>query len=173
VRVVGTSGAGKTTVAAQVADRLGVPLLEVDSLVHLEGWRTATEAELEASIAAFLASDPAAGGWVVDGNYWRRLQAVTDTADTVLWLDYPRWLVVARLSRRTVGRLVTRRRLWNGNRERWRSLVRRDPLENILVWAWTQHGPQRERYADLAAEDPGRWVRLRSHRVARGWIAAR
>ena len=172
VRVVGTSGAGKTTLAARAGARLGLPLLEVDAVVHREGWRTATQMELDEALAAFLGSPAAAGGWVMDGNYWSRLSAVTDTADTVVWLDYPRRLVMARLLRRTLGRVLTRRTLWNGNRERVRNLLRREPLDNILVWAWTQHAGYRERYTALAAADGERtWVRLRRPRDARRWLA--
>ncbi len=28
----------------------------------------------------------------------------------------------------------------DGNRERWRAMVSRDPRENIVLWSWTQHG---------------------------------
>lgn len=183
VRVVGNSGAGKTRLARAIAERLDVPLLEVDEIVHLEGWRTATQDEFDAGLEGFLVSQAAARGWVVDGNYATRLAAVTDTADTVVWLDYPRWLVMGRLIRRTLGRLLRRTRLWNGNRERWRTLASRDPMRNILRWTWTQHDTYRRRYTDLssAAEagadapsttdaPPQRWVRLRDPRQAEAWL---
>ncbi len=176
VRVVGNSGAGKTTLARRLADLLGVPMLEVDRIVHLEGWRTATQEEFDAGLVSFWSSPEAAHGWVVDGSYVTRLAAVHDATDTVVWLDYPRWLVMGRLLRRTLARRVLRRRLWNGNRERWRMLLSREPMENILVWAWTEHGAYRERYTAASAADAAdpavdrRWVRLRSTRQARAWL---
>jgi hypothetical protein len=74
-------------------------------------------------------------------------------ADTVVWLDYPRSLVMRRIIRRTLRRMIRREELWNGNRERWRNLASLDPERSIIAWAWTQHPVDRERYAG-AASDP-------------------
>ena len=37
--MVGNSGSGKTSLAAALADRLGIPHLELDSVFHQPGWR--------------------------------------------------------------------------------------------------------------------------------------
>jgi hypothetical protein len=91
-------------------------------------------------------------------------------ADLVVWLDLPRWRVMSALARRTFSRMLLRKELWNGNRERWTNLFKRDPEENILLWAWTRHGLVRERTPRLL-RDP-RWpdlafVHLRSRRDVR------
>src|SRR5690606_8241840 len=114
------------------------------------GWTYRDAAEADELLAAFLAG-PGRDGWVVDGNWNNRLAGALDGADTVVWLDFPRRVVMARVLRRTVGRALTRRELWHGNRERLTNLLRRDPEENIVLWAWTEHGAYRERYAALAA----------------------
>ncbi|WP_245993300.1 hypothetical protein [Xylanimonas allomyrinae] len=74
-----------------------------------------------------------------------------------------------RVIRRTLARGITRRELWHGNRERLANLLSRDPEQNIVRWAWTEHARYRARYAALAATDP-RVVRLRSPREARRWL---
>jgi adenylate kinase family enzyme len=38
-------------------------------------------------------------------------------ADTVIWLDLPRRTVMWRVLRRSAVRAITRRELWNGNRD--------------------------------------------------------
>lgn len=53
---------------------------------------------------------------------------------------------------RTLGRLVHRTELWNGNRESWTALFRTDPAESILLWAWTWHARTRERYRQAQAD---------------------
>ena len=84
-------------------------------------------------------------------------------ADTVVWLDYPRLLVMRQIVGRTLRRLVTRQRLWNGNREPWRNLLTTDPERSIVAWAWTHHHTYQARYGAANAAHPElTFVRLRS-----------
>ncbi|GAB2473619.1 toxin [Xylanimonas ulmi] len=168
VRVVGNSGSGKTTLARALARRLDVPHLELDAVFWDAGWTHRDLGEAHGRLAAFLAG-PGAAGWVVDGNWSTALNGALDDVEVMLWLDYPRRVVMPRVLWRTVLRGVTRRELWHGNRERLANLVRRDPEENIVRWAWTQHDAYRERYTALSGADP-RVVRLRSPREARDWL---
>lgn len=171
IRVVGNSGSGKSTLGRRAALRLGLPYLELDSVQHRAGWVEAPTDEFRAEVEAFRdRSEAASGGWVVDGNYERKLGSVLDGADCLVWLDLPRWRVMARVVRRTLLRLVDRQELWNGNRERWSGVVRRAPEDNIVLWAWTQHATYRERCAAASREDPERWVRLRTPRDVRLWL---
>lgn len=101
----------------------------------------------------------------MDGNYSAVRDLVWQRADTVVWLDLPRRLVMRRIIRRTVRRTVTRERLWNGNREPISNFVRLNPDKNIIRWAWVKHAEHVERY-DAAMHDEAfdhlRFVRLRS-----------
>ena len=172
--VLGTSGAGKSRLAADIAARLDVPWIELDAMVHRAGWQQAPLDELRTELRDRLAASEAAhGGWVTDGNYRSMVSPVlAERADTYVWLDYPRPLVMRRLLRRTLGRLILRRELWNGNREHWSNLVRRDPDLNILVWAWTTHASTRAKLEAEAAQSTAPWVRLRTPREADRWLAS-
>lgn len=105
---------------------------------------------------------------MVDGRYRSLVgDLVWRAADTVVWLDPPRWASTASCLGRTVRRALTREVLWNGNRERLRNLLSFDPDVNIVFWAWTtQPGVRAELLA--ASIDPAwahlRFVRLRSRR---------
>ena len=168
VAVVGVSGAGKTRLARALAGRLGVPHVELDSLWHDAGWTTPTEEEFVARVVAATAAD----AWVVDGNYAAARPIVWSRATHVVWLDYPRWVGLQRALRRTVVRLLTRRPLWNGNRERLRTVL---GAEHPIRWGWAKHPEYRERYAamfdDPAYSDVVK-VRLRSPREATRWLGS-
>lgn len=169
VRVLGSSGAGKTTFARALARRLGLAHLELDSVYHLAGWQPATHAQVAATLQAFT-SGPGRDGWVIDGNYSSVPAVAALEPDLVVWLDPPRRVQMARLVRRTVARAVLRRELWNGNRERASSWLRRDPEENILRWGWTMQPAQRARWTAGMADAPVPWIRLRSARDTRRWL---
>jgi hypothetical protein len=113
---------------------------------------------------------------VVDGNYRSKLgDLVWQRADAVVWLDLPRPLVMLQLIRRTLGRVLTRRELWNGNREHWRNLFSLNREQSVIVWAWQTHAGNHERYR-IAQADPAyrdlTFVRLRSHREAAAFVAS-
>jgi adenylate kinase family enzyme len=159
VSVVGNSGSGKSTLARALAGRLGVPHIELDAIFHQPGWRPLPKDDLRARVDAATVT----GGWVVDGNYSAVRDIVWGRADTVVWLDLPRRVVMRQVVWRTVRRMALRAELWNGNRERWRNLLTRDPERSIILWAWRRHSTYRDRYA-AAATDPA-WSHLTFVRI--------
>ena len=90
---MGGSCSGKTTLAARLAERLGVPHIELDALHHGPNWQEATAEELRARVESALAGQE---GWVADGNYMRKLGTwLVDQADTIVLLDLPLWCACA------------------------------------------------------------------------------
>lgn len=169
---MGNSGSGKTHLARRLAARLDLPHIELDSLNHLPGWTEAPVPDFRAALSDALAdSERRLGGWVVDGNYRSRVADLL-TPEVYVWLDYPRLLVLRRVVRRTLGRVLLRRELWNGNRERWANLFRLDPQQSVIRWSWTQHSKYVEMYTAAAAVDTGAaWVRLRHPRDTERWLS--
>ena len=104
-------------------------------------------------------------GWVVDGNYSAVRDVVWPRATAIIWLDYDRGVVMRRVLWRSVERAVTRRPLWNDNRERASEWLAPD---HPIRWAWRTHADRRVRFEALL--DP-RWVRLRSPAEARRWLS--
>lgn len=164
--MVGNAGAGKTTFARRLAAALGLAHIELDTVFWAEHWTLRDQAEATARLRALLDASPA--GWVADGNWNRRVEGVLDDADVVVWLDYPRRVVMPRVVRRTLARGITRRELWHGNREQLGRILSRDPEANIVRWSWTHHEEYRSRYIELARSGAP-VVRLRSPREARAW----
>ncbi|UJR84795.1 hypothetical protein [Sandaracinus amylolyticus] len=152
VWIVGSSGAGKTTLARTVASRLELPHVELDAIHHQADWRPLATPEFRAQVEARL---DASDRWVICGQYVSKLgDLVQRRADTIVWLDLPRALVMRRLIARSLRRVITREELWNGNRESWRGLTSADPEENVVLWSWTRFAGVRARYAALFDEAP-------------------
>lgn len=119
--IASASGNGKTTFGRALADRLGVPFVELDALVHGPNWVETPDDALRAQLTPVVTGE---AGWVIDGMYRRKLgDMVLERADIVIWLDLPLRVWLPRLVRRTIRRARTREPLWNGNRESWRDAV--------------------------------------------------
>lgn len=161
VSVVGNSGSGKTTLARQLARQLAVPYVELDGIFHQPGWQELPLEEFRRRVGEIAARD----AWVVDGNYSAVRDLLWDRADTVVWLDLPRSLVMRRVIGRTFTRAIKHEELWNGNVEPLRNFYRWNPQRSIIRWAWTSHEVYQQRF-DAASRDSANahlsFVRLRA-----------
>lgn len=167
IAVVGTTGAGKTTLARQLAQRLSCPHVDLDELFWGPGWTPVPREVFRERVTAALAGDR----WTVGGNYSAARDLVWTRADTLLWLDYPLPLVLWRLAGRTLRRILTREVLWGGNRETWRAQF--FSRESLFLWALHSHPRhQREFPAALASAEFAHlaWFRLRSPQAAEQWL---
>jgi adenylate kinase family enzyme len=162
ILLVGNSGSGKSTFGRRLAAARGLTYVELDALNHLSGWQERTPEALSVAVAEALLAAP--GGWVADGNYYGKIgPVVLDQADAVVWFDLPRRVVMKRVTIRSFSRVIRREELWNGNRERWRSLLSLRPEKSIIRWAWTAHASYRTRYAGIAQQHPQlRWFRVQT-----------
>jgi adenylate kinase family enzyme len=171
VSVVGASGAGKTTFARRLAALLDVTFFELDEVHNRAGWTHPDDEEFT-SIAERMASTES---WVIDGNYrvvtmhgpvWAR-------ADTVVFLDRRRPVVMRQLVTRSVQRIITGAELWNGNRETWGDLLSLDRQRSVIIDSALRHTELRDRYL-RAMCDPAYahldFVRLTSRHAAQDFL---
>ena len=149
VSVVGSTGTGKTTFARELAAILGVEHVELDALAWGANWRLASAEELQARVRVTTDRD----GWVIDGNYGGRgaRDIIWERADTVVWLDYPLRVILARLWRRTNERIRSGEELWpgTGNRESFRGAYL--SRESLYLWAFRTYRRRKRQYTDLLA----------------------
>lgn len=161
---------GKTTVARELARRLGLAHVELDALYHQPGWRRPSLEDFRARTRSALSSRR----WVVCGNYSEVRELVWSLADTVVWLDLPRTTVTRRIVARTLRRVRTGEELWNENRERWWNLLVPHPRYNMILYSLLVYGPHRRRFARTLAPGarPGlEVVRLRTPEEVERWLA--
>ena len=167
VVVIGTSGAGKTTLAGQLAHILDAPHIELDAYRHGPNWTETPDDIFRQRIADALTGDD----WVVDGNYSVARDIVWARATAIVWLDYPFPLVFWRLFHRTMSRYFRQTELWNGNRENLRGVL--FEKDSLFVWAFKMHWRRRKslpvafalpEYAHLDV------TRFRAPRAAKRWL---
>lgn len=194
VLIYGVTGTGKTTLAARLSERTGVPWHSVDDLTWEPGW---TEVPLDIQRKR-ISEICAAERWILDTAYGKWLDIPLARVQLIVALDYPRWVSLGRLIWRTFRRLVDRNEICNGNTE---SLGQAFSRDSIIVWhfrsfarkrarirAWAASGPDRHPTASsgpdrhpAAPSGPGRHptasppaapevVRLTSPRSARRWL---
>ena len=169
VVVVGTSGAGKTTLAGELARLLDVSHVELDAYRHGPNWtETPDDIFREKILDALTGQD-----WVVDGNYSVARDIIWTRATTVVWLDYPIYVAFTRLFRRTMSRYFKRTELWNGNREDLKGVL--FAKDSLFVWAFRRHWSRRKSYP-LAFSRPEyahlEVLRFHSPRAADRWLNA-
>lgn len=171
IAIIGLSGAGKTTLAVELAARLKLKPVELDALHWEANW---VEAANEVMIERVNKELPGSGRWVTDGNYKPMRSVVWKRAQTLIWLDYSFELVMWRVIKRTVGRIFWNVELWNGNRETAYRLLSLNPDQNLLIWVWQAHGPQRARFEEAIVEPEWKHLnvlRFRTPAELDAWLA--
>jgi adenylate kinase family enzyme len=98
VLVIGSPGAGKTTLATRLAASLELPVHHLDVHHWLPGWRYRDAAEAREDVRAIVETP----GWVMDGNFSETFDLRMPRADSLVWLDYPRATCVFRIVMRTI-----------------------------------------------------------------------
>ncbi|MEQ0561873.1 adenylate kinase [Amycolatopsis sp. NEAU-NG30] len=163
--IVGVTGSGKSTLARAIAARTGLPFHSADDIGWQPGWVGTPDDEQRRLVAEVCAQER----WVLDAVYSKWQDIVLPRTQLVVGLDYPRWLSLSRLVRRTLVRVVTRERICNGNVESFRQMFSAD---SIIRWHFTSFAAKRARIRAWAAEPPGpAVVRLTSPRETRRWLA--
>jgi adenylate kinase family enzyme len=167
IALAGAPGAGKTTLARALAPVIDAVAVELDELAHGPGW--SIRPEFIADVRAFTAGER----WITEWQFDEARPIIAERADTIVWLDLPRWLVMLRLFRRCVYRRWHREVLWGGNMEPplWTVFVERN---HMLRWGWRSIGFVRDQVHDAVTAYPGlRIVRLRSRSEVAAFLAAR
>lgn len=125
ILILGSGGAGKSTLAVQIGQRTGLPVVHLDALYWRAGWVESPKDQWQQAVEQVIQGDR----WVIDGNYSGTLDRRLAAADAVIFLDMPRLLCLFRIvKRRLMYRGRTRPDMSDGCPERldW----------EFVKWVW-------------------------------------
>ena len=92
ILIIGCGGAGKSTLARQLSKKTGLPVVHLDQNFWSPGnWQHLKREEFDPLLAAELEKPR----WIMDGDYDRTLEMRLAKCDTVIYLDFNRFLCLA------------------------------------------------------------------------------
>lgn len=98
VAVIGYSGSGKSTLAAHLGRLTGAPVLHLDSVHWLPGWKERPRDEERELVRSFLDTH---ASWVIDGNYGPLFfDERMEKADRIIFLNFNRFVCLYRAMKR-------------------------------------------------------------------------
>lgn len=162
ILVIGSGGAGKSTLSRRLGERLGLEVLHLDAFFWRPGWVETPKDEWRRTVEGLCARE----SWVMDGNFSGTLDVRLAACDTVVFLDLPRAVCLWRVLKRLVMYRNRRRPdMAEGCGEKL------DP--KFLHWVWTFPSTSRRKIlARLDEAGAGKRVeRLRSDAEVERFLA--
>jgi adenylate kinase family enzyme len=151
VLVIGCPGAGKSCFSVRLAEITGLPLIHLDSLYHRDTWSAdpaCKKTQWREKVAELVGGER----WIIDGNYKGSFDIRMPAADTIVFMDYPRRLCLARAFRR---RWQYRRAKRPDMPNNWREKISWE----FLRFIWTYRATERPRVmALLDQQDLGKTI---------------
>jgi adenylate kinase family enzyme len=160
VLIIGSGGAGKSTLARRLGEKTGIEVIHLDALFWNPGWVRTEKAEWLEIVREVIEKE----SWIMDGNFGGTLEMRAEAADTIIFLDIPRWLCIYRIMKRWIMyRNVSRPDMAPGCPEK----VDRE----FFMWVWDypkRSKPEKERILKRYADEKT-IIRLRSTREIEGF----
>lgn len=96
VAIIGSGGAGKSTLARQLSEKIGIPVYHLDAILWKPNWVMTSKTEQRMIQNELITRE----SWIIDGNYGSTLDIRLNAADTIIYLDLPRTVCLYRAIKR-------------------------------------------------------------------------
>lgn len=98
ILVIGSCGAGKSTVAKTISSKLGIPLIGLDQYYWKPGWKKPSSKEWRAKVSQLVKKK----AWVMDGNYLNTFDIRFPASDAIVIVDVNRFVCLWRILKRRI-----------------------------------------------------------------------
>ncbi len=162
ILIIGCGGAGKSTLARQLGEKTGLPVVHLDKLWWRPGWQAVSREEFDRLLTQVLEQPR----WIMDGNFNHTMPQRLEKCDTIIYLDFSRFACLCGVFKRiltTYGQV--RPDMGAGCPERL-------DME-FLQWVWNFNKKNRARnYAYLADTKHAKVIVLKNRREVRAFLAS-
>ena len=160
VIIIGCGGAGKSTLARQLGERTGIPVVHLDRLFWKPGWEERPPEEFDPIIQREMEKDT----WIMDGNFNRTLPERIKCCDTVIYLDFSRVACLLGVLKRVLTTYGTVRP------DMGEGCPERIDFE-FLKWVWNYNRDKRERnYRLLNEAEHAETIVLKNRRAVKMFL---
>lgn len=97
ILIIGLQGSGKSTFANKLGQSLDRKVIHLDKLYYRSGWQAVSKPEWQEILKEVTLQKE----WIIDGNYHSSLDARIELADTIVFLNFPKWLCLFRAYKRS------------------------------------------------------------------------
>lgn len=88
ILIIGSCGAGKSTFAKQLSEKLNLPLISLDQCYWKSGWIRSEKEEWRLRVADLVKKK----AWVMDGNHQGTFDLRFPVSDVIIVFDFNRWI---------------------------------------------------------------------------------
>ena len=158
--IIGCGGAGKSTLARQLGDKLNIPVVHLDKLWWKPGWVEMDRDEFDELHRRELSKEK----WIMDGNFNRTMPERIARCDTIIYLDFSRFACLRGVIKRVLTTYGTVRP------DMGEGCPERIDFE-FLKWVWNYNRDKRERnYRLLNEAEHAETIVLKNRRTVKMFL---
>lgn len=148
IMIIGCGGSGKSTLARELGRKTGLPVVHLDKIYWSPGnWQHLSPEEFDRLLALELEKPR----WILDGNFNRTMALRLERCDTVIYLDYNRFICIFSWLKRVISNWGRARSDMAPGCNEWL-----DP--EFFRWLWNFNRQYRKKYHQILSQLDGKEV---------------